>query len=138
LFHLKNTPANPCLEKGHAMAAPGKIDIKESVLAIEKIEDPKERAEALAAEAEKIDPDSPLLREVFRLVLDADPSSGGRSRAYRVLLPKLSPDLMQQALDMIEKYDNDKLKAEELGFLTTQRKGARISDLPFDTFLRIT
>lgn len=99
------------------MAAPEKADINASILGIEKIEDPKEQAEALAAEAENIDPDSPLLGEVFRLVLEADPSFGGRRRAYQALLPKLTPELIEQALDMIEKYENDKLKAEELGFL---------------------
>ena len=111
------------------MATPDKTDIKKRVLSIEKIEDPMERAEALAAEAEKIDPDSPLLGDVFRLVLEADPTYGARSRAYRALLPKLGPDLIEQALDMIEKYDNDKLKAEELGFLAPY--------LPPETYPRV-
>jgi len=95
------------------MDEPGKVELKKSILAIEKIEDPMARAEALATEAENINPDSPLIGEVFQLVLDTDPSFGARNRAYQALLPKLTPDLLQHALSMVEKHENEKLQAEE-------------------------
>jgi tetratricopeptide (TPR) repeat protein len=99
------------------MAAPVDADIKKSILAIESIEDPMSRSEALETAAKDIAPDSPLMGEVLQLVLDTDPSYGARNRAYHALLPKLSPDLLQQALDMVEKYGNEKVQAVELGLL---------------------
>lgn len=99
------------------MAAPVEVDLKKRIYEIGSLEDPKSRAEALEMVAADIPPDSPMMDEVLHLVLDTDPSLGARNRSYRALLPKLPPELLLQALSMVEKQSNEKVQAEELGML---------------------
>ena len=99
------------------MAAPVKIDLKKRIAEIDSIKDPMSRAEALAAVAADIAPDSPLMDHVLELVLTTDPSYGARIKAYQALLPKLPTELLLQALSMVQKQENEKVQAEELGLL---------------------
>ena len=94
-----------------------KAGLEKQIKKIESMEDQVSRAEALAAVAEDIVPDSPFMGHVLELVLATDPAYGGRLRAYQSLLPKLTSELKLHALQMVEKQSNEKVQAEELGML---------------------